>query len=215
MREFSENNDTSRRIMGAVADGAEHRGEGDVTRLLRMAHAGDREALDQIFPLVYRELRRVAQRQLRRERADHTLGVSGLVNEVYLKLADQVQVDLQSRDHFYAVAARAMRQILIDYARRRQAKKRGASRERTTLEGKPLGFESPLEDLVALGEALDRLAQFDDRMRRIVEYRFFCGLSEQETAEVLGVTVRTVQREWVKARAWLYQQLYPTSGDRH
>jgi RNA polymerase sigma factor (TIGR02999 family) len=180
----------------------------DVTALLGQARAGDRAALDRLLPAVYHELRRVAQRQLRHERPGHTLGVSGLVNEVYLKLADQAQPDWQSREHFYAVAARAMRQILIDYARRRQAGKRGADWQRTSMEDKQLGFDSPLEELLAVDQALERLGQMDERLRRLVEYRFFCGLTEQETAGLLGVTVRTVQREWTKARAWLYRELY-------
>ena len=188
---------------------AETRGDGDVTRLLVLAGAGDRAALDQMLPLVYAELRRVAQRQLRRERAEHTLGVSGLVNEAYLKLVDQAQVDWQGREHFYAIAARAMRQILVDYARKRNAEKRGAGQEHTTVDHKQLGFEAPIEKMLALDQALQRMDKVDSRMRRLVEYRFFCGLTEKETADLLGVTVRTVQRDWIKARAWLYSVLYP------
>ena len=184
---------------------------GDVTRLLVRAREGSREAVEELLPLVYAELRRVAGRQLRNERGDHTLGASGLINEAYLKLADQLQVDWQSREHFYAIAARAMRQVLIDYARKRNAKKRGGDWDRTSLDNKGLGFDAPLADLLALDQALDRLSGIDERLRRIVEYRFFCGLTEKETAELLGVTVRTVQRDWMKARAWLYKELY--SGD--
>jgi RNA polymerase sigma factor (TIGR02999 family) len=164
--------------------------------------------LDRLVPIVYAELRRLARGQLRRERLGHTLGVSGVVNEAYMKLVDQGRVDWQGREHFFAVAARAMRQVLVDYARRRNAAKRGADRNRTSIGDKPLGVEAQLENLIGLGEALDRLDQIDDRMRRIVEYRYFCGLNEQETAELLGISVRTLQREWIKARAWLYQDLY-------
>ena len=185
---------------------------GEVTRLLGQAGAGDRQAFDRLLPVIYQELRRVAERQLRRERPGHTLGVSGLVSEAYLKLLDQMQVDWQSREHFYSVAARAMRQILIDYARKRQAGKRGGEWIRTSIEEKQLGFDSPLEELLAVEEALERLDKIDARLRQLVEYRFYCGLTEEETAELLRVTVRTVQRDWVKARAWLYKELYPAAG---
>ncbi len=185
---------------------------GDITGLLVKAGAGDRHALDSMFPLVYAELRRLAGGQLRRERPGHTLGVSGLVNEAYLKLVDQTQVDWRGREHFYAIAARAMRQILIDYARRRNAGKRGDGKPHTNLDDKQIGVDAPLDEVLALDEALNRMDQIDSRMRRVVEYRYYCGLSEQETAELLGVTVRTVQREWVKARAWLYDELYKGSN---
>lgn len=184
------------------------KGASDVTGLLLRAGAGDRQALERVLPLIYGELRRVAQRQLRREREGHTLGVSGLVNEAYLKLIDQARIDWRSREHFFSVAARAMRQVLIDYARRRKAGKREGERRRTTLEAKEIGFDAPLEDLLALDEALERMDKFDSRLRQIVEYRFFCGLTNEETAELLAVTPRTVQRDWIKARAWLYKELY-------
>ncbi|MCI0622664.1 MAG: sigma-70 family RNA polymerase sigma factor [Acidobacteria bacterium] len=187
---------------------------GDVTQLLVRAGEGQREAFDQLFPLIYGELRRVAQRQLGRERVGHTLGASGLVNEAYLKLVDQVRVDWRGREHFFGVAARAMRQILIDYARKRQAEKRGGAWHRTNLEEKQLGFASPPEELLALDEALDRMDKISPRMRQVVEYRFYCGLTEDETAKLLGVTVRTIQREWLKARAWLYKEIYTAQGQR-
>lgn len=181
---------------------------GDVTQLLVQARSGDRAAMDQLLPLVYAELRRVAQRQLRGERGGHTLGASALINEAYLKLVDQLRVDWQSREHFFAIAARAMRQILIDYARKRKAEKRGGDWNRTSLDNKGIGFDAPLEDLLALDESLERLSGVDERLRKIVEYRFFCGLTEQETADLLGVNVRTIQRDWAKARAWLYNEMY-------
>ena len=184
------------------------RGGGDVTQLLVMARDGDREAMDRLLPLVYTELRRVAERQLRGERREHTLGASGLIHEAYLKLVDQMQVDWQSREHFFAISARAMRQVLIDYARMKNAEKRGGDWNRTSLDGKGVSPDQRLEELLALDQALERLRRIDDRLRRIVEYRFCCGLTEQETAELMGVTPRTVQREWVKARAWLYKELY-------
>jgi len=184
---------------------------GDVTRLLRAAGGGEKAALEDLLPLIYGELRRVAQRQIRRERPGHSLGASGLVNEAYLKLVDQAEVDWKCREHFFAVAARAMRQVLVDYARKRNAEKRGGEWDRTSLDGKGIGFHTPPEDLLALDQALDRLDRISARMRQVVEYRFYCGLTEEETAELLGVTKRTIQREWAKARAWLYNELYRES----
>jgi RNA polymerase sigma factor (TIGR02999 family) len=189
-------------------EGPDPKDAGNVTRLLVKAGGGDAGALNELVPLVYDELRRVAERQIRRERQGHTLGASGLVNEAYLKLVDQIRVDWQSRQHFYSVAARAMRQILIDYARRRKAEKRGAGWDRTSIEQKQIGLDSPLEELLALDEALERMGEMDERMRQVVEYRYFCGLTEKETAELLGVNLRTIQRDWLKARAWLYRELY-------
>lgn len=184
------------------------RGVGDITQLLVRARQGDRDALDSVLPIVYAELRKLARRQLQGERVDHTLGVSGLVHEVYVKLTDQGQIDWQGRRHFYAIAGRAMRQILVDYARKRNAQKRGAGYSHTTVENKELGIKAPIENILGLEQALKRLDTIDGRMRQIVEYRFFCGLTEQEVAELLDVSVRSVQRDWVKARAWLYSELY-------
>ena len=181
---------------------------GDVTRLLRAVGGGQTNALDDLMPLVYGELKRVAERQIRRERPGHSLGASGLVNEAFLKLVDQAQVDWQCRQHFFGVAARAMRQVLVDYARKRNAEKRGGDWNRTSLDENGIGFQTPLADLLALDQALNRLDQISSRMRQVVEYRYYCGLSEDETAELLGVTKRTIQREWAKARAWLYKELY-------
>jgi RNA polymerase sigma factor (TIGR02999 family) len=190
--------------MEDLHDGA----DGDVTQLLVRARDGDREALDGILPLVYAELRRLARLQLRHERNHHTLGVSGLVNEAYMKLIDQARVDWQGRKHFYAVASRAMRQVLVDYARKRNAQKRGAGHDHTTIENKQLGLQTPLEKILDLEQALERLDTVDSRLRQLVEYRFFGGLSEEETADLLELSPRTVQREWAKARAWLYRELY-------
>lgn len=182
---------------------------GDVTRLLQQVRGGDREAFDQLLPLVYDELRRVARGQLRRERPGHTLFPTALVHEAYLKLADQGEgVDWQGRAHFLAIASRAMRQILVDYARRKSAGKRGGDWERTTLTHRQLGVEVRLEDLLSLDAALDRLDRVDPRLRQVVEHRFFAGMTEEEVAEVLEVSARTVQRDWTKARAWLYKELY-------
>lgn len=182
---------------------------GDVTRLLQDVYEGDRDAFDRLMPLVYDELHRIARAKLRGERAGHTLDTTGLVHEVYLKLVDQAQVAWQDRAHFFAIAARAMRQILIDYARKRKAAKRGGKQIRTTLTSRHLVFDIQLEELLDLDAALDRLDEVDERLRKVVEYRFFGGMTEKEVAAVLDISTRTVQRDWRKARAWLYKELYP------
>jgi RNA polymerase sigma factor (TIGR02999 family) len=178
---------------------------GEVTQLLRDASDGDREAYDRLFSVAYAELYRIAERQLHAGHARRSLDAAELVSELYLKLGDQLRVDWQGRAHFYAIAARAMRQILVDLARRQQAAKRGGEWTSTTITGKHLPAEVALEDVLALDEVLDTL---DERQRRVVEYRFFAGLGEEQIAEALGISTRTVQREWVKARAWLYRALY-------
>ena len=179
---------------------------GDVTRLLHDASGGDAAAYDRLFAITQAELQRVAERQLRRGGARAALDPAELVSELYLKLRDQLRGEWAGRAHFYGVAARAMRQILVDLARRQHAAKRGGGDwQPTTLTGKPLPQDVALEDVLALDAALEQL---DERQRRVVELRFFAGASEQEIADVLGVSTRTVQREWMKARAWLYRALY-------
>ncbi len=183
---------------------------GDVTRLLHAVQGGDRDAFDRLLPLVYDELRRIARRQLHRERPGHTLFPTALVHEAYVKLVERPpEIDWAGRKHFLAVAARAMRQVLVDHARRKSAEKRGGDLARTTLNGDRLGFELALDDMLALDAALDRLDRRDPRLRQVVEYRFFAGMGEDEIAELLAVSTRTVQRDWLKARAWLYKELYP------
>lgn len=189
-------------------EGSEPGTPGEVTRLLHRLEAGDEDALDRIFPLVYDELRRAAERQLRRERPGHTLQPTALVHEAFLKLSGQKLPDWKNRSHFFGVVARAMRQVLVDHARRRRAAKRGGGEEPAMITGDRIGFEVPLDELITLDEALDRLNEVSPRLRQVVEYRFFAGLSERETADVLGITPRTAQRDWVKARAWLYKELY-------
>ena len=179
------------------------------TALLRRYREGEEGALDRLFPVVYDELRRIAGAQLRRERAPHTLDATALVHEAYLRLAGQAPADPRDRSHFLGIAARAMRQVLVDHARRRAAAKRGGSWERTSITGKGIPDGMDLDGLLALDEALERL---EERQRRIVEMRFFGGMTEEETAEALGLSSRTVQRDWLKARAWIYQELYPTPG---
>lgn len=180
-----------------------------VTRLLHAVRDGDDEAFDQLMPLVYDELRQMAERHLRREQSAQAPRTTELVHELYLKLVDQAQIDWNGRAHFFTLAARAMRQILVDHARKRNAKKRGGDWDRTTLSDKPLATDPNWAELLALDDALDRLDAVDTRMRTVVECRFFGGMTEKEIAEVLDVSARTVQRDWVKARAWLYKELYP------
>ncbi len=178
-----------------------------VTLLLLELRDGQSGAMDRLFPLVYEELRRIARRALRRERTGHTLATTGLVHEAYLRLADQTRLEYRDRAHFFGIAARAMRQILVDYARRHRAAKRGGDQRVVTLDEGALALEDRAEALLALDEALTDLEGVDARLGQIVQCRFFGGLTEDETAEVVGVTARTVRRDWLKAKGWLHQQL--------
>src|SRR6184192_3496391 len=184
-----------------------------VTQLLVKWGSGDEKALDKLMPLVYSELRRVAGNYLRRERQGHTLQPTALVNEAYLKLIDQKSVKWQNRAQFYGVAAQLMRRILVDHARQHQAAKRGGSDQQRLsitsahqIGAKQLATE-PAIDLLALHEALEELAIIDPQQSRIVELKFFGGLSIEETAEVLGIGHATVERDWKMARAWLRRKL--------
>jgi RNA polymerase sigma factor (TIGR02999 family) len=181
---------------------------GDVTRLLLEVRDGSPAAFDRLMPLVYYDLREMAHKQLLRERKT-ALETTALVHELYLKLVDQMNVDWEGRSHFFGVAARAMRQILIDFARKRRTEKRGGAWRRTTLTNRHLGVEVNLDELLALDEALTSLAEADERQHQVVEMRFFGGMTVDEVAAVLGVSARTVHRDWTKARAWLYSELYP------
>ena len=187
-----------------------------VTRLLRRSAAGDRAALDELLPLVYDELHALARRHIAREAEGHTLQPTALVNEAYLRLVDQRKAGWRSRSHFLGLAARAMRRILVDHARRRRAAKRGGGAHRISLdeavELEPREWPAPGVDLIALDAALEGLARLDERQGRIVELRFFGGLSVRETAGVLGISPATVKRDWSMARAWLYRELRPESG---
>ena len=178
-----------------------------VTQLLLQLRDGQPGVMDQLYPLVYEELRRVAHRAIRGERTGHTLGTTGLVHEAYLRLVDQTQLEYRDRAHFYGIAARAMRRILVDYARRHRAAKRGGDKRVFALDEELLGIEDRAEALVALDEALTELEKLDPRLGQVVQCRFFGGLTEEETGEVLGVTARTVRRDWLKAKGWLYHQL--------
>jgi RNA polymerase sigma factor (TIGR02999 family) len=178
----------------------------DITGLLLAWRSGDRDARDRLFPLIYEELRRIAHRQLGRERRDHTLGTTALVHEAYLKLVDQSRAQWTDRAHFFAVAARAMRRILVDYARRHRALKRTAPAAERRDDATAIAQERA-QTLIALDDALSRLSEVDERLSKVVECRFFGGLTEEETAEALDVTARTVRRDWVKAKGWLQQAL--------
>lgn len=179
----------------------------DVTALLRDVGTGDKETLDRLLPLVYEELRRVARVHLATERAGHTLNTTALVHEAYLKLVDQTQVGWADRTHFFAVASIAMRRILVDHARKRSAKKRGGDRKRVPLDATELSVDDRAHALIELDQALTRLAEVDERLCRVVECRFFGGLTEEETAQALGVTARTVRSDWATAKGLLYLEL--------
>lgn len=179
-----------------------------ITELLIDWSKGDQAALEKLMPLVYNELRRLAANYLRRERASHTLQPTALVNEAYLKLVDQRNARWQNRAHFFGISAQLMRRILVDHARQHQAAKRGGSnQQRLSITSAEQIAKQPEVDLLALNEALDELTKMDPQQGRIVELRFFGGLSIDETAEVLGVSHATVERDWKMARAWLRRQL--------
>ena len=179
----------------------------DVTQLLVAWSNGDRSARDQLMPLVYDELRRLAHRYMARERPDHTLQTSALVNEAYLRLIDQNDMQWQNRAHFFAIAAQMMRRILVDYSRKRGFAKRGGDARKVPLEDAMIVSEERAADVVALDAALNSLAEFDPRKSQIVELRFFGGLSIEETAEVLAVSPATVLRDWTLAKAWLRREI--------
>lgn len=185
---------------------------GEITRLLAAARDGDRDALDRLLPLVYDDLRAVAHRQLRRRRPGDTFDSTVLVHEAYLKLSGRMQTDWRDRNHFLSVAAVAMRHILVDYARRKTAQKRGGGQLLVTLDERRVGGRSPGVEILALDEALDRLADLDGRLSKIVELRFFAGLTVEETAELVGTSERTVKRDWRKARAFLNRELTAEPG---
>ena len=177
----------------------------NLTELLQDWREGDKAALDRLTPIVYDELRRIAHRYVQRERDGHTLQTTALVNEAYLRLAGQQKVDWQNRAHFFAVTAQVMRHILIDHARRRRYEKHGGGIQRVPIEDASVMTEQRAAELIALDEALGELAELDPRKGRVVELRYFGGLSLEETAEVLEVSLMTVRRDWRAAKAWLYK----------
>ena len=178
----------------------------DITRLLISLREGRRDAWSDLFPMVYEELRAIARSRMPAS-GERTLGTTALVHEAYLKLFDHTRLTVNDRKHFFALAARAMRQILIDHARRRGTAKRGGDLRRIDLDDATIAVDDRAGELLALDQALKRLAALDERMGQVVELRFFGGLSVEETAEVLGVDPRTVKRDWRKARAVLHQEL--------
>jgi RNA polymerase sigma-70 factor, ECF subfamily len=178
-----------------------------LTELLDDWQQGDRTALEKLTPLIYDELRRIAHRYVQRERNGHTLQTTALVNEAYLRLAGQEKIEWQNRAHFFAVSAQVMRHILIDHARRRRFAKHGGDAQQVSLEEASLMTEQRAAELVALDEALDELAKLDPRKSHVVELRYFGGLSLEETAEVLEVSVMTVRRDWRAAKAWLFRRM--------
>ena len=181
--------------------------DNSITALLVEVANGNRDAETRLLPLIYSELRRVASSFMRRERGNHTLQATALVNEAWMRLANQPDTDWQDRVHFFAVASRVMRQILVDHARKKHAEKRGGVRQQITLQDHLLGERKNLADVLALNQALDRLAELDPRAARIVEMHFFGGLSFEEMELILNVSTRTIKRDWSMARAWLHAEL--------
>ena len=179
----------------------------DATDLLVAWSNGDQSAFDKLVPLVYQELRLLAQRYMRRERSDHTLQATALVNEAYVRLIDVNRIRWQNRAHFFAVAAQTMRRILVEFARHRHRQKRGGDAVQVSIDDVAEIADEKGTDLVALSDALSALATFDPRMSQVVELRFFGGLSVQETAEVLKVSPETVMRDWKTAKVWLLREL--------
>jgi RNA polymerase sigma-70 factor, ECF subfamily len=178
-----------------------------ITKLLQGWRGGDRAALDALVPVVYKELHRLAHCELRKERPDHTLQSTALVHEAYFRLVGQALPQWESRTHFFAIAAQLMRQILVDYARRHRASKRGSGVCMLTLDDAMVLPQRKDVDVVAIDDALNTLAEVDPRQSRIVELRFFAGLSLQEISEVMGIATATVQRDWTAARAWLHREI--------
>jgi RNA polymerase sigma factor (TIGR02999 family) len=182
-------------------------GPPEVTRLLAAWSQGDRAALEQLTRLVYEELRRLAHRYMSGQRADHTLQTTALVNEAYLRLAGQAQPNFANRSHFLAVAARAMRQILVDHAKSTLREKRGAGAKAVELDESALLSPEPTREIVDLNEALEKLAVLDARKANVVELSYFGGLKQEEIAEALNISIVTVRRDWTFSRAWLYAEL--------
>jgi len=183
-----------------------------LTELLVAWSDGDQKALDELFPLVYGELRQLARRYMRRERQGHTLRTTALVNDAYLRLVDQREVRWQNRAHFFAIAAQMMRRILVDHARSKHYEKRGGGAVHVPLEEAAVLAEGKASEILALDEALQALSDLDPRRARVVELRYFGGLSNEEIAEVLKISPNTVTRDWNMARAWLYQELGGAGG---
>ncbi len=179
----------------------------EITKYLQDWRNGNASAIEEILPLVYNELRLIAKRYRSKENSDHTLQTTEIINEAYLKLVDQSETDWQNRSHFFAVASRVMRNLLVDHARTKNYQKRGSGAEKVDLEDIALIANERDESIIELHEALERLEKLDERKAKIVELRYFGGLSAEETGEVLSISEITVKREWLKAKAWLYNEL--------
>lgn len=183
--------------------------EPEITRLLIAYRRGDERAFEELVPLVYQDLRRIARRQLARQRRAETLNTNALVHEAYLKLARHPGIEVDDRNHFFAIAARAMRQIIVDYAREQLAQKRGGGMQQVSLEHAQPSVAGQAETLIAIDAALTRLTKHDHRQARVFECRYFAGLTEKETSATLDLPLRTVQRDWMKSKAWLRKELAP------
>ncbi|MEO8673803.1 MAG: ECF-type sigma factor [Tahibacter sp.] len=179
----------------------------DITQLLRTHHQGDREAFDRLMPLVYERLCAIARRQLARGGRGHTLDTGALVQEAYFQLIDETGVPWQDRGHFFAICARTMRRILVDFARRRQALKRGGGMADASLDPDLIVSDEQSELLLSVDAALEKLGEFNERLGQVVECRFFAGMTEEETAQAMNASLRSVQRDWMRARAWLQKAL--------
>lgn len=180
---------------------------GDVTRLLTQLREGDQDAVNQLFPLVYDELHRMAGAYMRRERPSHTLQATALINEAYVRLVGSDHPHWENRAHFYAIAAHTMRQVLVSYAVRRRAGKRGGGEQAVDMDAELLVAEDRLGDVIVIDEVLERLERIDPRQTQLIELRFFAGMSVEETAEAMNVSPTTIKREWRLAKAWLHREL--------
>jgi RNA polymerase sigma factor (TIGR02999 family) len=183
----------------------------EITRLLTKASRGDTDAYKKLYPLVYEKLIILAQKQLNKEYGEHTLCRTDLVHEAYVKMVDLHKVDIQDRSHFYAIAARSMRQILVDYARKKKSLKRSWDDQEIDFDNVTLDADEHSDQILALNDLLNQLKQLDERIYTVVEFRFFGGMSIDETAEILNISAATANRDWLKARVWLYQQLRKSS----
>lgn len=184
---------------------------GEVTQLLKAMRTGDKRAAEKLLPMVYQELHRLARAYMRRERAEHTLQPTALINEAYLRLAKD-DIDWQNREHFIGVAAQVMRRVLVDYARQHNAEMRGGDLKRVELHEEFAISPERIEELISLDEALGLLAKENPRQARIIELRYFGGLSVEQTAAILGIAERSVKRDWALARVWLFRKLRPNIG---
>lgn len=178
-----------------------------ITKLLKAHSSGDQQALDKLMPLVYKNMREMAHYRLQGERSDHTLNTTDLVHEAYLKMVQFNRIDWENRAHFFGIASQIMRNILVDYAVRKKAQKRGGDRQRVTLGKQKLSTEVNFNEVLSIHQALERLAEIDERQVRVVECRFFGGLTLEETAKALDISTATVSRDWKMARAWLNREL--------